>query len=78
MCVAAGVHILGKDMQPQASRREESLGNSTVLGSLLLKESNSLGVCIVLGKVKGLRVHYIKMQSRSNFLSHLNLCLPNP
>jgi hypothetical protein len=30
MCVVAGGHMLGKDMQPQASRREESLGNSTV------------------------------------------------
>lgn len=35
-------HVLGKEMQQQANRKEDSfLGNSIVLGSLGLKESNS-------------------------------------
>jgi hypothetical protein len=50
--------MLGRNMQQEAERREQSLlGNSTVLGILGLKESNSLGVHIVLGKSRSLHIH---------------------
>lgn len=42
-------------------REKSLLGNSIVLGSLGLKESNSLGSHIVLGKVNGLSIHYTRM-----------------
>lgn len=59
---AAAGHVLGRDTQQEANGREQSLiGNSIVLGSLGLQESNSLVVRIVLGNGRSLRIDYIRM-----------------
>ena len=48
-----GQHIAAAAIHQEGNEREQSpLGNSTVLGSLGSKESNLLGVRIMLGKAK--------------------------
>lgn len=48
--------------QKQAKGRQEFLlENSNLFGSLGLKESNILGVQMLLGRVKGLSIHYIRI-----------------
>lgn len=70
--------MLLKEMQQQSNEREGNrLGNRIVLRNLGLKESNSLGVRVVLGMVYSLSIHYVRIrcifvrgkQERTNLFS---------